>query len=256
MPVTITTAITPTGAPVLDDPQTIEDLAAQQGVSVSSRSIPVAITVPTIRVEPQLHFDTRNHDSEFRFRTGTLALNLRQVIHLSTALNPCAQTIWLQHEHKHVSDNEGLMARIEPMLRADQEFIDLLVAPTDWHARGTLSEVQENIRQIVFDVFERLTSAAATHQDSAAEYRRIERQVRLRCGQRIGRRLHLGMYGDGIDMVQAALNGQPSQLPQLRVDGIFGHVTKRRVQEFQRNNNLEQDGIVGPDTRRALGIDP
>ena len=38
------------------------------------------------------------------------------------------------------------------------------------------------------------------------------------------------------------------------VDGIFGSRTTRAIKEFQRKNNLNADGIVGPATLRALGM--
>jgi len=37
------------------------------------------------------------------------------------------------------------------------------------------------------------------------------------------------------------------------IDGIFGPVTKAAVEQFQRDSNLADDGIVGPATWAALG---
>jgi peptidoglycan hydrolase-like protein with peptidoglycan-binding domain len=39
------------------------------------------------------------------------------------------------------------------------------------------------------------------------------------------------------------------------IDGIFGPVTNAAVQQFQQDNNLTVDGIVGPQTWGALGGD-
>ena len=39
-----------------------------------------------------------------------------------------------------------------------------------------------------------------------------------------------------------------------RVDGIFGSKTREAVKYFQRKNGLAVDGIVGPNTARALGM--
>ena len=256
MTLTIQTAITPVGAPTLDDPATIDGMARAHSSHVPSGVTAVAITVPIIRSDQTgLHYHTRNNGTEFRFNTGTLLLTLRQEIHVSRALSPCAQTIWLQHEQKHVEDNERLMSRMDPQLRADPEFADILVSPSAWRPRATFNATQQKIQERVGELFERLTTDAARRQDTRQEYQRAERQVRIRCGHTLGRILKLNMYGQGIDIVQLALNNQPpSMLQPLKVDGIFGPKTDARVREFQRNQHLNPDGIVGPNTRRALGL--
>lgn len=82
------------------------------------------------------------------------------------------------------------------------------------------------------------------------------------------RLLRLGSRGADVQHVQTALNiigfpfyvygtDLPSRLPQLRMDGIFGHRTQARVWEFQGDRGLAQDTIVGPRTYgaiRAMGI--
>lgn len=256
MTLSVTTATTPAGAPILDDPATIEAMARAQGSAIPAGSSVVGITVPIIRSDQtRLQYHTRNGGTEFIFNTGTLALTLRQEIHLSRALSLCARTIWHQHELKHTRDNEQLMARMDRELRADQEFQDILVSPTEWRPRGRFNDTQTAIQEIVRDVFERLTSAAAARTDSRQEYRHVERQVRIRCGHAVGRNLRQGMYGEGIDIVQLALNNEPTHLPLLEVDGVFGAKTDARVREFQAQKHLTPpDGIVGPNTRRELGI--
>lgn len=256
MPLTIQTATTPVGAPILDDPATIEGMARAQGSPIPAGTTAVGITVPIIRSDQTgLQYHTRSNGTEFQFNTGTLQLTLRQEIHLSRALSPCAQTIWLQHEQKHVQDNERLMSRMDAELRADREFADILVSPSGWRPRSDFNATQQKIQERVGALFERLTTEAARRQDTRQEYQSTERQVRIRCSHTLGRLLKTGMYGQGIDIVQLALNNHPpSILPPLKVDGIFGPKTEARVREFQRSRGLKVDGAVGPDTRRALGL--
>jgi hypothetical protein len=42
----------------------------------------------------------------------------------------------------------------------------------------------------------------------------------------------------------------------VAADGVFGPITERAVKRFQRSNGLLVDGIVGPQTRAALGLEP
>lgn len=58
-----------------------------------------------------------------------------------------------------------------------------------------------------------------------------------------------GSTGTGVKWVQDLLkqNGYT-----IEIDGSFGNITKNAVTHFQKYNNLEVDGIVGPATRTAL----
>lgn len=70
------------------------------------------------------------------------------------------------------------------------------------------------------------------------------------------RNLSTGSTGQDVSNVQLSLNNRPpSNLPQLNPDGIFGQKTDARVREFQRNIGLVVDGIVGPQTIKALAGD-
>ena len=62
--------------------------------------------------------------------------------------------------------------------------------------------------------------------------------------------LRPGMHGDAIARLQERL--QSLGIYSGSVDGVFGPETERAVKQAQRNNNLQPDGIVGPDTWRAL----
>lgn len=255
MPLTITTTEAPVGAPIFDSPATIASLAASHGHAAPSGGTVVGITIPIIAHDfTRLAFHTRNGGTEFRFNTGTLALTMRQEIHVSNGLGPCARTVWLQHEMLHAGDNGRLLGDLDAELRADPVFASFLVTPVAWHPRSQFANVQSQIAGRIGAVFRRMTQEAATRRDTAGEYRRVERQIRLRCDHTVDRELHKGEYGQGIDILQYVLNSEPSVLPRLAVDGIFGAKTEARVREYQRDNGLEETGAAGPDTQDHLGI--
>ncbi|MEA3276446.1 MAG: N-acetylmuramoyl-L-alanine amidase [Pseudomonadota bacterium] len=59
--------------------------------------------------------------------------------------------------------------------------------------------------------------------------------------------LRRGAQGDTVNRIQAALG--------IKVDGDFGPKTEAAVRQFQRDNGLVPDGIVGPMTWAALNED-
>jgi len=68
----------------------------------------------------------------------------------------------------------------------------------------------------------------------------------------IFRLLTLGMWNGEIGTLQRRLNLYGAT---LEVDEKFGPITERAVRSFQRfRSNLTVDGIVGPATKRALGM--
>lgn len=58
--------------------------------------------------------------------------------------------------------------------------------------------------------------------------------------------LKLLSEGSEVELLQEKLG--------IKVDGIFGPITEECVRQFQREHNLEVDGIVGKDTWAALGV--
>lgn len=58
--------------------------------------------------------------------------------------------------------------------------------------------------------------------------------------------LKLLSEGSEVELLQEKLG--------IKVDGIFGTITEECVRQFQREHNLEVDGIVGKDTWAALGV--
>src|SRR5437660_3886635 len=65
------------------------------------------------------------------------------------------------------------------------------------------------------------------------------------------RTLAIGMKGPGVSAMQSRLNAAVSGTP-LAIDGIFWSKTERRVKQFQSENQLKVDGIVGPRTWEKL----
>lgn len=65
--------------------------------------------------------------------------------------------------------------------------------------------------------------------------------------------LAMGSCGRDVQTLQAALN-QTLLSPGLKPDGAFGYRTDAAVRAFQRWKNLKVDGIVGPCTSAALGL--
>jgi len=57
--------------------------------------------------------------------------------------------------------------------------------------------------------------------------------------------IRIGDRGAQVSQLQQSLNARPSRLQRLIVDGVFGPKTHARVIEFQRDNGLLPDGIVG-----------
>jgi peptidoglycan hydrolase-like protein with peptidoglycan-binding domain len=57
-------------------------------------------------------------------------------------------------------------------------------------------------------------------------------------------------HGRDVTVLQQALNALGFTVGEI--DGIFGAFTERALREFQRNAGVSRDGIVGPNTVRAI----
>lgn len=62
----------------------------------------------------------------------------------------------------------------------------------------------------------------------------------------------MGSQGEEVKNIQTVLKQKGYYTGN--VDGIYGTITKNAVIRFQRDNGLAADGIVGPQTLKALGI--
>ncbi len=68
----------------------------------------------------------------------------------------------------------------------------------------------------------------------------------------MGRLIRRGSKGADVRAIQDVLNFHIRRLTPLEVDGDFGPLTHARVVEFQKSNQLQPDGIVGPNTMGKL----
>lgn len=78
---------------------------------------------------------------------------------------------------------------------------------------------------------------------------------RLQYPDSIGNSLSLGDTGEEVEILQFFLNVVSSTnqyIPPVNIDGIFGQQTYNSVVAFQKDNNLDPDGIVGDVTWRVL----
>lgn len=66
--------------------------------------------------------------------------------------------------------------------------------------------------------------------------------------------LSQGSRGPEVVTLQRELNRQLFPSPNLATDGVFGRITDHAVRAFQRKSGLAADGVVGPQTRAALGM--
>jgi hypothetical protein len=66
--------------------------------------------------------------------------------------------------------------------------------------------------------------------------------------------LQRGSKGPEVGALQSGLNRVFPSYSRLAVDDDFGLLTESVVREFQRRSGLLSDGIVGPQTRAALGV--
>ncbi len=68
----------------------------------------------------------------------------------------------------------------------------------------------------------------------------------------MGRLVKQGCKGADVRAIQDVLNFQVRRMAPIAVDGDFGPRTHARVIEFQKSNQLQADGIVGPLTLAKL----
>jgi len=143
----------------------------------------VGVTVPLLRIDQTgLQYEQRSVGGgiEFRFKTGTLLLTLRQHIYMVSTIPACERAVWEPHERAHAADNVALLPQIEPAIRRDASLATILTTP-QWRPRSQFQSTQNAIQSGVGAIFRRLTGASATRRDTPSEYARIRQLVSSNC---------------------------------------------------------------------------
>ncbi|KAF3884453.1 MULTISPECIES: peptidoglycan-binding domain-containing protein [Nostocales] len=65
--------------------------------------------------------------------------------------------------------------------------------------------------------------------------------------------LRRGNQGAEVERLQRDLSYLGYDLGPAGIDGIFGEYTEKAVMAFQTDSHITVDGIVGPETGKALG---
>lgn len=93
-------------------------------------------------------------------------------------------------------------------------------------------------------------------QDQIAELNQKQAEVRQELNQtlQLTRSLSRGMSGEEVELLQKILSTDPEIYPEGLVTGYYGPLTEKAVQKFQRKANIEQVGIVGPQTRARINF--
>src|SRR5579862_8565651 len=249
----IQATITPTSGFTPALPETLKTKALERTEVDPGPFEVVGITLPRLQNDSS-GLQTVSSGGFFHNVGGTLHLNLVQEVLISSALNPCAQHVVLQHEQGHVRDNEAVMGLMDHALRQDETFNLILVQGQEFPV-SQVEAVKETLRERIEAVFSKLTEEKVKQRDTTWEYKRMNGQITTQCGGQPAQFLSIGSFGHGVAEAQMALNGYlPVGQGVLTIDGIFGPQTQRATIAFQRDNGLDPDGIIGPKTREKLGL--
>lgn len=214
MPLTVVANQGTAPTPQIVTPQVLVQ-KVQQGGGGANAALALAFTFPIISIDQrQLQYKQRMGASgaEFSFDTGTLTLNLRQEMFISNALSACARGKWQAHEDDHVQDNQNVMPQMDGAIRADPVLRNVFVTP-QWFPTSTFAAKQQEIHQLVGDIFRRLTSAAATARDTRAEYMRVHRDVLQNCP---GPYIYEVNRGDTLSRIAEFFYGRASAWPAIQ----------------------------------------
>lgn len=83
----------------------------------------------------------------------------------------------------------------------------------------------------------------------------LQNQVQsLKLELKFSRVLRQGSTGDDVKQLQEFLKTFTNTFPEGSIDGNFGPLTKAAVKEFQKQNGIGSDAIVGPKTQNKLNV--
>jgi peptidoglycan hydrolase-like protein with peptidoglycan-binding domain len=118
---------------------------------------------------------------------------------------------------------------------------------------GDSGNAEDTPTHLHFDIFDRdLVDSAIASPPWRQHYRNPYPSLRLAqgAGDVVGGAMRLGHRGEAVGGWQADLNAVLGG--GVSVDGAFGPATDTATRRFQTQEGLEDDGVVGPATRRAM----
>jgi len=181
MPFTVVTNPGAAPAPQIVPLATVIQRAQQDGNTNAARG--AAYTGPILTVDQTGLSYRQRHGAagpEFSFDTGTLRLNLRQEILVSSTLSACARGKTVVHENAHVTDYQQVLSQMDREIRLDP-FLRSIFIDLQWNPSSAFQATQARIQRAAGDIFRRLTGAASAARDTRAEYKRIYQDILRNC---------------------------------------------------------------------------
>lgn len=155
------------------------------GSSDAHRQDMAGITTPGMRANPRnIQFTRQFHDGipQFRYRGGSLEIQLWNQIYLSDRLGECERRIWETHEQDHVRDYVQLSGPLMRRLQ-DNTFMQEFFVERRWYPDTTESirRIAASFERECTQIWQDLTRAAVQQRDTPAEYERVRALVRQTC---------------------------------------------------------------------------
>lgn len=122
-----------------------------------------------------------------------------------------------------------------------------ILAQTTTSTDSALQALQEQVSALLNQITS-LTAQIVELNSKQGELRSELSEVK----QLLRQQLREGVSGDEVTLLQELLAGDPEIYPEGLVTGYFGPLTKNAVKRFQKKNNIDQVGEVGPLTRLKI----